>query len=103
MEKQKGIVRWFDKLSGHGVITGDDGQSYRVYACNIIGAKTCFEHTACMFLTDDTSAEFQVHSECGAFNVTGGVFDNEKWERIKDSNLSFRKDDQGNIISGLFE
>lgn len=104
--RQFGIVRWFDKLSGSGSIDGNDGNSYWVFACNILGAKTMYEHTACMYLERDQTVEFEIVpgcESCGACNVSNGIFDAEHWERIKDKSLAFRLDEHGNAINGLFE
>ena len=35
----KGRVQWFDKLSGEGVVVGDDGQSYYVHYSTIVSQK----------------------------------------------------------------
>jgi cold shock CspA family protein len=33
---QKGLVQWFDKSSGEGVVLGDDGHSYYVHYSTIV-------------------------------------------------------------------
>ncbi len=103
MKKQtmKGTVRWFDKSSGTGCITGEDSSSYRVYACNIIGAKSMFEHLACMYLEKGAEVEFAPVDGCGACYVTNGIFDSEHWDRIKDKDHAFTMREDGSF-SGLF-
>ncbi len=100
--KRKGEVRWFDRSSGHGVIRDiETDESIRVYACNIIGSKSWFEHLACMYLEDGALVEFE-HSDCGANKVTNGVFDQDQWDRIKNNNHSFTENAQGEF-GGLFK
>ena len=102
--KRQGVVRWFDRLSGTGVIRDvETDQCYRVWACNIIGAKTWFEHTACMYLEQGQPVEFTPVDGCGACYVTNVIFDSEHWDRIKDQKLAFRCDENGKAITGLFE
>lgn len=100
--RQKGLVRWFDKNSGEGMIRGDDGKSHWVYACNILGAKTLFEHTACVYLVQGEAVEFELHDGCGAVKVSGGHFDAEKWASLDQDRLAFKVAENGEIENGLF-
>lgn len=98
----KGTVRWFDKNGGTGMIRDENGRSHWVYACNILGAKTAFEHTACVHLENGTDVTFELYEDCGAVNVSGGIVDEAHWTKINDGTLSFVKDPNGGFLSGLF-
>jgi cold shock CspA family protein len=100
--RQQGIVRWFDRLSGEGMVRGADGKSHWVFGCNLIGAKTLFEHTACMYLVEGEAVEFELHDGCGAVKVSGGHFDAEKWNSLDQSKLAFKVGFDGQLESGLF-
>lgn len=89
-KRQNGLVRWFNKLSGDGVIRSENGKSYPVYGCNLIGAKTMFQHTCCIYLVQGEAVKFDLHSNLGAVNVSGGHFDAEKWNSLDHFKLSFK-------------
>lgn len=100
MNKLTGTVRWFNRSSGKGMIREDITQkSYPVYACNIIGAKSMFEHLACVYLIEGQTIEFNLHEDLGAVNVSGGVFDTNEWERVKKGNHSFTLQNDGSFSS----
>ena len=110
MTYHKGTVLWFEKSIGEGIIRDNESQiTHRVYACNIVGAKTGYPHTACMYLENGQQVEFALTGDpyidgpCGAGNITNGIFDAEHWDRIKGEKLAFRKNDNGEFINGLFE
>lgn len=99
-------VRWFDNMRGEGMVRIDDKLSLPIYACNIAGRKTWFAETACVFYKagQEVQIEIDVHSYSTVFakGITPGHFDSEGWDRIKDQNLAFRCDEQGNATNGLF-
>lgn len=98
-----GKVLWFDKRDGIGLVHDSHYDiEIEVHACNIKGAKTCFGSTACVYLNQGQDVTFTVDAYCGAQIAEGGIFDEEKWKSLKHENLPFLKDDDGNVISGLF-
>lgn len=100
----EGIVRWFDRLSGDGVVEVE-GVPLRVYGCNIKGAKTGFPETACMYLEPSSKVIgdlFDFHDHVSLVNIQGGVFDAEAWAKLDHSKLAFKRDENGNFINGLF-
>lgn len=99
--KMQGIVQWFSGDIGTIRVDSID-LSIKVHACNIIGAKTWFPETACIYLEKGQIVEFE-YSECGANKVTNGIIDTEKWNSIKDQNLAFRCNENGEAITGLFK
>jgi hypothetical protein len=99
----KGVVSWFDKIEG--MIKTDLGL-FSVYACNIVGAKTWYPETACMYLVEGETVEFDL-SDMGEFltpsKVRGSVyFDSAKWNSLDQSKLAFKCNDQGEALNGLF-
>lgn len=40
--KKSGVIRWFDSVSGEGVVRLDDGPSIFFFACNVVGADSCY-------------------------------------------------------------
>lgn len=95
-----GTVAWFN--GDRGAITCNvTGQLIIVWACNIIGKKTWYSETACMYLKKGQTVTFK-HSEVGAADVTGGIFDAEKWAKLDQSKLAFKCDENGKAINGLF-
>lgn len=98
----RGTVLWFDDLSGQGMIREHESQiQVMVYACNITGSKSWWEHLSCMSLKAGQVVEFNYSPDCGAVDVSGGIFDAEKWERVKTLNASFTVREDGSM-SGLF-
>ena len=104
---QQGVVRWFNKLSGEGMLRADeDGRSYAVYACNLPGRRTRYPQTACMYYREGQRVEFKLDISHGAvfvIGVTPAEFDAEKWARLDQEKLAFRCDEAGQLVSGLFK
>lgn len=100
-----GIVRWFNNISGEGMIDCD-GHSLPIYACNIKGRKTWYAETACVYYKKDqvVDCHIEVHGSQRYFVIgdTPGHFDAEGWDRIKDQNLAFRCNEAGEAVNGLF-
>lgn len=97
-----GTVLWFDALSGQGEIREHESQrQVPVYACNITGSKSWWPHLACMSLKAGQVVEFNYSPDCGAIDVSGGIFDAEEWERVKSLDASFTVRKDGSM-SGLF-
>lgn len=100
----KGIVSWFSGTEG--TIRTSDGQTYRVHACNIQGAKTWYPETACMYLKQGKEVIFDLAdmgTHLTASNVRGNVyFDAEKWAKLDQSKLAFKCDENGKATNGLF-
>lgn len=97
-----GTVLWFDALTGQGAIREHESQrQVSVYACNITGSKSLWLQLACVSLKAGQVVEFNYHPDCGAVDVSGGIFDAEKWERVKTLNASFTVREDGSM-SGLF-
>lgn len=98
-----GVVQWFNSDSGSVLV---NGQVYRVYACNIKGAKTWYNETACMYLKQGELVTVDLkdmgdHLTC---RVTSGEhFDSKKWDGLDHSKLAFKCDDNGKALNGLFE
>jgi hypothetical protein len=104
-------VLWFNKNSGEGSveITGKDGTTQRseIYACNIKGKKTWYPETACVYYVENQQVKISLdfQGRCGPIFVVGltqGTFDQEHWDKIKDSGLAFRCDEDGKAVNGLF-
>lgn len=99
-------VRWFDNMRGEGSVRIDDELSLPIYACNIKGRKTWFAETACVFYKPGQLVDIEIdvvnYSAVFAKGLTLGHFDTEGWDRIKDQNLAFRCNDEGEVITGLF-
>jgi hypothetical protein len=102
----KGTVSWFDRDGGRGsVIVPSLNLYFPVYACNIIGKKTWYPETACMYLEKGQEIALDLTGDCGQLfvsNVQGGHFDAEKWGRLDHSRLAFKCDESGKAINGLF-
>lgn len=98
------IVIWFNQSSGAGMVRiGDD--SFTLYACNIEGRKTWYPETASVYY--EAGQEIDVRLEVIGSTIfvdglTPGHHDHEKWDRIKELNLAFRRDDTGKATNGLF-
>jgi hypothetical protein len=101
LKNYTGIVRWFDKNSGEGMIKCDvTDRIYMVYACNLIGRKTWYAETACVYLNEGDKVTFNLN---GDFVVDiPGIFDAEKWNKLDQSKLAFKCNDEGQAINGLF-
>lgn len=99
-------VRWFDNMSGQGMVEIDEDLSLPIYACNIRGKKTWFPETACVYYKAKQIVEIEidVHAYSAVFakGITPGHFDSEGWDRIKNQDLAFRCNDAGEAINGLF-
>ena len=99
-----GTVSWFNRDSGMGSIKCDETQTLTpVYACNILGKKTWYPETACIYLEKGQQVTFKHSEACGAVDVSGGILDLEKWNKLDHNKLAFKCDDQGLAINGLFE
>lgn len=100
------VVRWFNKSSGEGVVRLDDGLSLPIYACNIAGRKTWYPETACVYYAEGQIVQIKVdvhmYSTIFAIGVTSGHLDIERWDQIKDKDLAFRCNEDGQAINGLF-
>ncbi len=96
-----GKIVFFDRLRGEGMVRSEQGTHF-VYACNLPGRKTWYEHTACVYLEQDDEIEFEL-KDGFVVDVEGPVkFDAEKWNSLDQERLAFRVDDDGELISGLF-
>jgi hypothetical protein len=100
------VVAWFDNMRGLGMVRIPDAFRIPIYACNIPGAKTWYPETACVYYEKGQTVRIRLDvtafSRCLAIGLTPGHFDAEGWNRIKDQNLAFRCDDEGNAVNGLF-
>lgn len=104
----KAKVKWFDKKSGKGSITTSEGGFYILNACNIKGAKTGFNHTACVYYTEGQEIEIELTGDvyiagpCGPKGLTQGFFDSVQWSKLDHNSLAFKKNDKGEFTNGLF-
>jgi hypothetical protein len=97
-------VSWFDKSSGVGMVKLPDGQhgpSVPLYACNIPGRRSWFAETACMYFNAGDKVECYIDSGL-LVAVTPGEFDQEKFDAINWDNASFKCNDDGQLLNGLF-
>jgi hypothetical protein len=98
-------VCWFNVLQGCGMVDVD-GHRLAIYACNIDGRKTWYPETACTFYMEGETVRVRIETSFGGrvdvIGITPGYIDNVKWDSIKDTDLAFRCDDQGNAVTGLF-
>lgn len=78
-----------------------------IYACNIVGKKTWYPETACVYYENNQiiEVELKVYSGGKIFvcGLTPGILDEERWNKIKNDSLAFRCNDKGEIITGLFK
>lgn len=100
-------VRWFNKVSGEGMLYIPElAISAVVYACNLPGRKTWYAETACVYYERGQKVRIKLdipaYSELFVIGITPGTLDTEAWNNIKDKPLAFRCDDEGNAINGLF-
>lgn len=105
-KKLKGTVLWWNRLAGSGALRDDETRIiHQIFACNIIGAKTAYPHTACVYLEEGHQVTYELIPDCescGACRVSGGILDKDQWDKIKNKNLAFQLDDKGNFKNGLF-
>lgn len=98
-------VSWFSGDAGYVQIENLD-LLLPVYACNIKGAKTWYETTACTFLKKDETVIVEL-IDLGhmSVKVLGGAihFDQAKWDSLDQSKLAFKCDENGKALNGLFE
>jgi hypothetical protein len=76
-----------------------------IYACNIYGAKTWYPETASVYYDVDQEITVRgnvIGRELFLMGITPGTLNVEQWDRIKNKNLAFRCDDNGNAVTGLF-
>lgn len=64
-------------------------------------AKDKCRYLACVSLKAGQVVEFNYNPDCGAVDVSSGIFDAEKWERVRQLNASFTMQSDGSM-SGLF-
>lgn len=99
-----GTIDWFDRDRGDGMITCN-GERLPIYACNIKGRKTWYPETACVYYEKGQVVEchidIQGYGDIFCIGDTPGHFDAERWDQIRDTNLAFRCDDEGRVITGL--
>lgn len=98
-----GLVTYWSGTEG--IIKNNLG-TFTVYACNIKGAKTWYSETACMFLKEGETVEFDL-VDMGDFLTPNKVrsnvyFDAKKWASLDQGKLTFKLDESGEPISGLF-
>lgn len=102
----KATVDWFNPMSGCGYVTIPEVGRFVIYACNIKGRKTWYPETACVYYTagQEVEVELDLHARHAVFcmGLTPGTLDTEGWDRIKDTSLAFRCDEDGNAVTGLF-
>lgn len=102
----KGIVRWFDRARGKGVIRIPElNTSFQVFACNLPGAKTGFAETSCVYLIKGESVLVDhIHDYCGAVikDSENVHFDQEQWDRLDQDRLAFKRGPDGKFLNGLF-
>lgn len=116
-----GRVRWFSGDLGR-IECLKTGNTYDVHACNIVGAKTWYPETACMFLKEGETVIFDLYELYGqgrylsASKVRGNIssdaetnrawiadhFDEKQWMSLNQNSLAFKCDADGNAINGLF-
>lgn len=102
----KAVVLWFNRNSGEGMIRGLDGceGTAFLFACNIPGKKTWYPETACVYYVEGEVIDITVTEE-GRFiaPITPGIFDKEKWDKLDQSKLAFKCDNNGKALNGLFK
>jgi hypothetical protein len=102
----KATVIYWSGSEGLVKIEGVDLMLQTIYACNIKGAKTWYPETACVSYTKGQAIDVTLKVFTGGVlfvcGNTPGILDQERWDRIKDTNLAFRCDDNGVALNGLF-
>ena len=103
---KKATVRWFNALSGEGMIRLESGVSLPIFACNIQGRRTLFPGTACVSYEKGQEVTVLVEQDafcCFVHGLTPGRFDAEKWNSYNKEDLAFTVDEKGEITSGLIK
>ena len=101
-KRYKGKIRWFNKASKEGMIRSECGVSMPFYGCNAIGSRSGFSHLSCMDFEEGQDVEFEYHETLGAISVSGGVFNQEDYDRLNVKDSTFQMGEDGEFISGLF-
>jgi cold shock CspA family protein len=73
-KKVTGKIRWYDKLTGEGQIRLSSGESAWFFACNVVGANSCYPQlvTNVSFETgDDVTCE--ISQDEYIFNALGFI------------------------------
>lgn len=101
-----GTVLWFDNGRGEGMVRcNKSGLNFVVYACNMVGKKTWYAETACMYVERDQQVTFDL-ADMGDFLTAciteGQKFDAEKWNSLDQSKLAFKCNEEGEAVNGLF-
>lgn len=95
------VVSW-SGTEGLVKIQGTDLMLQTIYACNIAGKKTWYQETACVSYTEgqEVDVSLSVFNNFKLFvnGLTPGILDEERWNRIKDTRLAFKCDENGNVI-----
>lgn len=77
-----------------------------IYACNIVGKRTWYPETACVYYNkgETVDVELDVFHGFKLFvkGITPGHFDEQRWNSLDQSRLAFKCDEHGNAINGLF-
>lgn len=102
-------VRWFDQLTGEGMVRLTDGEyagtSLPIYACNVEGKKTWYPETACVYYDKGQEIEVEVKWDSYATFVIGltpGTLDQEAWDSLDQDRLAFKCNEDGATTNGLF-
>lgn len=89
------------------IIGAEELHLQTVYACNIQGRKTWYSETACVYYETGQVVEVELKAFSGfklfVNGTTPGILDEERWNRIKNQDLAFRCDENGNAVTGLFK
>lgn len=97
------VVLWFNRQSGEGWVQSlEDRSGNYIYACNIKGKRTWYESTACVYYAEGEIVNIEVDENGFLIGHTPGIFDSEKWNKLDQSRLAFKCDEQGKAINGLF-
>jgi len=92
----------FDRSSGEGLIrlSAPHNQVVDIYACNLVGKKTWYPYTACVFYEVGMVIEVKAEVFCGGKKVfftglTPATFDAAKWDRLdQGKGLAFKCDEE---------
>lgn len=98
-----GVVSWFNKSSGEGFVKcTQTGELSPIYACNLPQARSGYPETACVFYTEGQEINFK-YSDHFVIPETIPHFDKEKWDKLDQSRLAFKKNiETGKFMNGLF-
>lgn len=104
MNTQTGIVTFFDRLSGDGVVLLNSGIETDISACDIPGKKTWLPNTACVYYDINQEIELKWDNTLDIWRcLTQGILDHKKWCSLqkKSGRLALECTETGKLVHQL--